>query len=143
MGGGSGFCSETLRRRVGLRREWVHEAFRYLRSKKKRCDFPYFFFLFFVFWVKLNFLLDSDCGFVWFGWKWLWEGSVGVQGFGLCFLMSFRWWVQFGVLCFCLVLMEMVLGSLILIFVEIMFFIIIIIIWNGGGDFIWFGFKWL
>ena len=101
------------------------------------------FFVFFVFWVKLNFLLDSCCGFVWFGWKWLWEGSVGVQGFGLCFLMSFRWWVQFGVLCFCLVLMEMVLGFLILIFVEIMFFIIIIIIWNGGGDFIWFGFKWL
>ena len=40
--------------------------------------------------------------------------------------------------------MEMVLGSLILIFVEIMGFIIIIIIiiWNGGGDFAWFGFKW-
>ena len=39
--------------------------------------------------------------------------------------------------------MEMVLGFLILIFVEIIFFfLIIIIIWNGGGDFVWFGFKW-
>ena len=41
--------------------------------------------------------------------------------------------------CVFVVLMEMVLGFLILIFVEIMVFFIIL---NGGGDFVWFGFKW-